>query len=354
MNLAHWHREVSHQLQRLHFDRLYPGFHSYDFALYDGEQMCLNGEIAPCPPEFLGNTAITYKGRELAIWFLDDTSLPATPEQLAADLVHEMFHCFQREHGEHRFPDDLSLLDDPSGEEDFWQKREENRCLAAACRNADRSLLLRFCEIRNSRLSSLGEAAEQELRVETVEGVAEFVGRKALRDLHPESYTLAQEASLQRLQEPADLIFDPRRISYDVGVIFCLTLEALGLTVKNDFNNQVLYHQNRLTADAAAATLPCDQDFSLQYHNYKEGKQAAIRPFLDTGTYVPYSARICGYDPMNMLREGEFLLCRHFVFLDNGTVTSGLQEPVLLKLHHGSDHHIDGYFRAPTQAQKES
>ena len=108
MELLTLYHAVAEQLDRLDFAALYPGYHRYPFALYDEEQVCLEGQLFPWDDRFLGNTSIEYEGRRIAIWSvaLD----PQPPVALAANMAHEMFHCFQFDEGERRFPDDLRLL----------------------------------------------------------------------------------------------------------------------------------------------------------------------------------------------------------------------------------------------------
>ena len=107
MELLTLYHAVAEQLDRLDFAALYPGYHRYPFALYDEEQVCLEGQLFPWDDRFLGNTSIEYEGRRIAIWSvaLD----PQPPVALAANMAHEMFHCFQFDEGERRFPDGEAL-----------------------------------------------------------------------------------------------------------------------------------------------------------------------------------------------------------------------------------------------------
>ena len=68
MELLTLYHAVAEQLDRLDFAALYPGYHRYPFALYDEEQVCLEGQLFPWDDRFLGNTSIEYEGRRIAIW----------------------------------------------------------------------------------------------------------------------------------------------------------------------------------------------------------------------------------------------------------------------------------------------
>lgn len=81
----------------------------------------LNGMILPCTmhhrsfkwadfsktEEFLANTAICYQGRLIAIWCLSEEM---DLDILASKIIHEMFHAYQMECGESRFPEEVEAL----------------------------------------------------------------------------------------------------------------------------------------------------------------------------------------------------------------------------------------------------
>lgn len=185
-----WHA-VDHQLQRLDFEALWPGFRRCGFALYTQKWACLEGTLLPRPDGFLGNTAPEHEGRYIAIWNVQEDPAP-DPEVLAADLVHEMFHAFQFSRGEGRLADELAALDYPEDVENFRVKQAENRLLLRAFHSADlaekRSLLARFRALRDRRERLIGGAVQFEYLPETVEGMAEYVGTQALAGLSPAKY----------------------------------------------------------------------------------------------------------------------------------------------------------------------
>lgn len=97
--------EVANRLERIDFPSIWPGFSSGSFALYQEKLACLGGQLVPRPPEFRGNTAISWQGGPLAIWNLEqETDL----DLLASCLVHELFHAHQLASGETRFPQDFA------------------------------------------------------------------------------------------------------------------------------------------------------------------------------------------------------------------------------------------------------
>ena len=64
------------------------------------------------------------------------------------------------------------------------------------------------------------------------------------------------------------------------------------------------------------------------------------RAFAEDALFTPRTARITGYDPMNMLRAGDRVLCARFIMLD-GTLLRG---PILLEMHPGTAYEVSGFF----------
>ena len=90
MDLPGLEKEVELRLDRLDLDGLWPGFRRYEFVLYDTEYAVLNGKVFPRPEEFWANTAISWQGRQVAIW---NTRNDLDMDVLASKLAHEMFHA---------------------------------------------------------------------------------------------------------------------------------------------------------------------------------------------------------------------------------------------------------------------
>lgn len=358
MNLLSLYNEIDDILNRLDFSQLYPHFKKYRFALYDPNEICLDGKIIPYDKRFLANTALLYEGEYLAIWNIGPNPEDAMDtELLAYSIVHEMFHCFQHENCESRFPDDLKLLGYPADLDNFRQKYFEDRCLARAFSHSDRESLIRFCEIRNARLASHGNVLQEELNAETAEGMAEFVGLKALRILNEDKYDEITLGYLDKLENSLSLLFDVRKISYYTGAILGLTLEKLGFPVLNDFHGQSVYSQGMPAVCAlqdeggkppAAIFQTDDTDISLeltrQFDELMLQREHIISAHMADSNYIAYPSVICGYDPMNMFRSRDFIYCSHFIFLQNDVETVKRDGPVLLVLKDGAEREVEGFY----------
>ena len=373
MSLLSVYQAVEEYLQKLDFSLLYPGFKKYPYALYNQKQVCLAGKMFPYDERFLANTAILLDGTYTAIWNLEDEA-ELSPALLASQIVHEMFHCFQFENGESRFPDDLKLLAFSPDYDYYAAKYLENLCLARAfsleaedlpCAKdlpAGTQALERFFAVRNSRCREYGESLQEELKTETVEGVAEYVGLKALRVFHLEEYQTRVKTYLHRLEHDFPLLLDIRKSAYFTGSLFCLAAERFQPPLKNAFGEKPVYLQNFPDSHSVPSALPdtvWDKSLCLipdvwqfqppealgqEFRNMTQQRRLLLSRHQKSRNYTDFPARICGYDPMNMFRMGNLLYCSHFLFLQNDAGTIRRNGPVLAVLKDDSHNEILGYY----------
>lgn len=226
MDLLDREQEVKQRLERLDFDRLWPGFRQYEFALYDNERAVLNGEVFPRPEEFWANTALPWQGRQVAIWGMrEDLDL----DVLASKLAHEMFHAFQQERGEGRFADELQAAGRFRPTPDLLQLcHEENLLLAGLAERFDPAAWARLLSLRRARQERFPYEYDYQCRVEAIEGVAQYVELEALDRLAPEKYARALEGLTGRLTR-LEPLFSPRPMCYDTGALLLLVLTRNGL-----------------------------------------------------------------------------------------------------------------------------
>ena len=360
MDLLRIYAETKALLDTLDLGTLYPGFHAYPFVLYTESEVCRGGEVRPNGGGLIGNTAVFLHGEPTAIWDVE-LDPPADIERFAAGIVHEMFHCHQFACGEARFPSDLMMLAHPGTAESFVLRHRENTCLAQAFLTGDGEQLRRFAALRAQGYRADPAAAEQLQRVETIEGMAEYIELCALRRLSPEKYRQDAARYAEVLCAADERLFDTRRTAYHSGALFCLCLEMLGRPVKNDMaDGRTLYAQNaedpadETPADAAdPATDPVtdpvtdpstdpvtdpvgDADIVRRHDALIREQRAQIERFVSAARYVPGQARICGYDPMALFRVGDRLYSGHYLRLSEGGRETDIAGPAVLVMAPGS------------------
>lgn len=345
MDLLKAYNTVNMILDTIDFDILFEGFHKYRFALYSSEEIVMDGKAIPYRDDFRGNTAKEYEGEYVAIWNMEADPVEDM-ERLAYLLVHEMFHCHQFTNNETRFPSDLMLLNYPADVDNFTKKYNENRYLAKAYEQGDMEQLRKFSCIRESRYKKYPDMVCQEWKVETLEGMAEYIGLKALEFINKEKYFAIVEEYLGKLREESKLLFDVRRISYYTGAVFFLCMEKFGLEVSNAFDSELTaYEQNVIdTTDITAEVLSYDFIPSL-FAELEADKKSKLKECMEHVGYTECHASICGYDPMNMFRQGGLIYCNHFVCLNENGKVKNLFSAAVLKLAEGSDRDVVGYYK---------
>ena len=344
MNLLQLYSTVNTILNTIDFNSLFNGFHKYRFALYTSEEIIIDGKIIPYQDGFRGNTSIFYDGEYVAIWNMEFDPID-DPEKLAYCLIHEMFHCHQYTNNETRYPSDFELLNYPDDVENFVNKYNENKYLTDAYEQRDIELLRKFAYIREMRYKIYPSMVRQELKAETLEGMAEYIGLKALECINAEKYRAVVNDYLGKLKAESNLLFDVRRISYFTGTIFFLCLEQFGFSVNNVLDSEeTAYEQNRIDIKDVTAEII---SYSFILNNYKklqQEKRSKVEEHIKHSKYIESHAFICGYDPMNMFRIDDVIFCSYFVCINENDKVKTINSAVALKLAKGSNQSIVGYY----------
>ncbi|MDO5734470.1 MAG: hypothetical protein Q4P08_05000 [Eubacteriales bacterium] len=332
------HKKIRRLLSKVDFEALWPGFKVYPFALYNHERVCFaDGEI-PWNQSFLGNTSIEYDGRLIAIWSVEDEAEQENIERLTANIVHEMFHAWQKEREEKRYPDDLALLIKADDCLFYELKLRENEYLAKAYNEANLSikkeLLLAFARLRQSRLLRFPAATKEEALVESLEGTAEFVGSSALQQLAPGDFDMLIASYLANLERLDRGLFDLRRKAYFSGTVLLHIANELGLEFNPcpKDNDLTIFEMLFPDIDAQEIDFEARAEISELFSDYQSDLAEEIQAIEKKTKLRELDARICGYDPMNMERLGDDLICRNFVMIKSGDKQQFIEGAVVLKM----------------------
>jgi hypothetical protein len=251
------YQKLEKRLARLDFTSLWQGFVKRSYALYTDESMCICGKLLPKPDYFYGNTAIEYDGKMIAIWMLkpEQAETDEDLDKLAAKLVHEMFHVMQMENGESRFPHDLELIAFPLDPELVALTNRENDLLEGYAdrmtsddnvSETDRqkqlgldaiTILAKIAEIRSAMRTLSDGATINEWRAETIEGVAEYVGFKSLRQLNSELAAREVSVYVTNLRKATEAL-DHRRHSYYAGLLLSSLADTAGIDFNRSFASE--------------------------------------------------------------------------------------------------------------------
>ncbi|MCB9498507.1 MAG: hypothetical protein H6687_01285 [Bacillales bacterium] len=347
-DLKELYKKVKKTIETIPLSSLYPGFRLHKFALYNSEMIIINDLIIPYNEAFMGNTSIFYEGEYIAIWNIEMDPV-SDIDILSSNLIHEMFHCFQSEEKEKRFPDDLEILMYPDSNNNYNIKFYENSLLIKAAKaktiKEKTDLLTEFYEARKYRESIIKEAIKNETKTETVEGLAEYIGTISLKFLSTKKYEERIENYLSKLSD-TKLIFDIRRISYFVGVIYLILLSELNI----DFVSYKLSEKETIydLAKGNVALIPFqskNENLLNEYNLMINERQKKINEMKkEKKTILKSPLSIYGYDPMNMYRVEDEIFCSHFIFLSDGELNSFIKGPILLSMVKGSKNMVESYY----------
>ena len=331
------YKQLEQLLAKVDFAEIWTGFEPCEFAVFSQQTVLMRDGQIPWDERFMASTVITFEGRRLAIWYVE-TFDNLDLERTAAGLVHEMFHALQGDQGDRRGPDDFKFLTYPADINNYELKYAENRHLAAAYTEQCPVHLAQFAALRRARHRLVGDVIKNEWLCETGEGLAEFAGLMALRQLSPQKCAEDVQRYLDWLQDPASIFeLGMRRISYVVGSVLALTLGKLGV----DFAHHL---SDKRTLFELMPNNPSDVE--VHFENSRQALQEKFDKTRNSGVKVARNARMTGFDPMNMWRIGDEILCERFVMLDG----EYMQGPVLLEMQAGTMQDVVAF----TQKTKEA
>ena len=217
MNLREIHHEVNARIHRVDFSLLWEGFKPLKFALYNEKECCLDGEYIEKTDQFLANTAIHYNGEYIAIWRLGE-DVPDY-DVLASKIIHEMFHGFQYENQESRFPNELEALRKYAySVANLTVKMKENHLISQLVDTFDKDLFDRLLTLRKMRQANHPYEYRYEALIEQIEGSANHVELESLRQLSTDKFHDALERTKRHITDANNLI-PIRIISYSVGAL---------------------------------------------------------------------------------------------------------------------------------------
>jgi len=338
----------------LDFDKIWSGFSKFNFALYDKENVYFKDEVIPYDNRFLGNTSIEYNGEFVAIWHVENPHKEDS-QTLAADLVHEMFHAFQRTHNESRYPNDLKMLNYPDNMENYAIRHIENLLLTNAFLSDDLSIkkefLKNFLSARKYRENLIGDIIKQEYYAETIEGMAEYIGSMALKQISHEKYTNRIKGFIENLRVLDNRFFDTRRLSYYTGTVFCILLSEVGINIYHKIGEtekpffSLIAENSKSEKPIVNINIENLSEMTKKYTNDKKSKFDDF--FKTTKEKVSGDYFICGYDPMNMIKVDDMILCSHFVMLKSNDSDEPvfIHGPVVVNLKKGSFNEVCSFVK---------
>lgn len=339
--------EIQQRLDQLNFSKFWPEFEQEAFALYNDEKVFLKGREFVHDNRFMGNTVIDYDGQLIAIWSLSENDLQDLDE-LTANIVHEMFHVFQKKKGESRFPNELEMLDDSRDLAFYQLKNHEIKTLIKAWKTPEQrqNLMQDYCAFKHYHFKHYGDLLKNELYVETIEGMAEFIGLLALKELSKDKFTKKVNAYCDLLADNRYL-FDIRRLGYFVGALQLFLLDSVGVDIHHSIGETNLSVFETIVGDIAPQPPIIQENDGIKELALKHQaeKESTIQAFLQEELiHIKGQARIVGFDPMNMIKTGCYVLCHHFINLEIKGERLFIKGPVLLETRNPQSYEVVAYY----------
>ena len=309
MDLERLYAQVKNRIDRIDFSKLWKGFSPLKFALYNDSQCFYNGAYISKTDDFLANTSIFYEGEWIAIWNVQEE---LDPSILTSKIVHEMFHGFQNAHGESRFPDELDALYTYRYEDgNLSVKLAENQILCQLVNAFDGEQFKRLLAMRKYRSNTFAYEYHYEACLEQIEGTANFVELKALKQLSNELFQKKLSSMQERIVREAQL-FPIRIICYDVGALLLFVMSENGIAFEEGFT-PVPFAESLLPAVAQENTVPvCSMQAWID--EYYDQADKIIQRAIEKNALVSDSpAELLGVNVYNAVYYQGYIISRYFV-----------------------------------------
>lgn len=329
MDLERAYKEIADRITTIDFTRLWRGFESLRFALYDGQKCFFDGEYIEQTDDFVANTAILYNGAYIAIWRLTEAY---DQDVLASKLVHEMFHGFQLQNDETRFMDELEALQKyvyDGGA--LTAKLEENRLICTLLDKFDETEYSRLIALRRCRYERFPYEYRYEVSVEQIEGSANYVELAALRQLSGDKYASKLGSMRAEILDPANFL-PIRIIGYSIGALLLTLIKTDGLLEFEANSDKPFALELIESAHSGCELPPADPAVIACIDKYNEKTAALINRALTLNDVaVEGDYELLGVNVYDTRRMGNYIVTTYSAAYSDGD---------------GHDNYLDGDFVA--------
>lgn len=331
MNLEDVYIDIKNIIDDVDFSLLWDGFVPLKFAIYNADECFFDGMYIDKTDAFIANTAILHNNEYIAIW-----NIMGVPdlEILASKIIHEMFHGFQMENNESRFPDELeSLVEYSYTNINLSMKLEENKLIEKLLMRFDEAVYERFKAHRKYRLLNFKYEYEYESAIEQIEGSATYVELNALKQISKTKYQLKMKEILGEIRTPINYV-PIRIVSYSIGALLFELIKKYNLFDFECFSDEAL--PVSLLGDALAYKgelpfSPVVQEIIRDYNSETESiiKRALLtnKPVLD-GEYD-----LLGVNVYDARYYNNYIVSRYFIMYMNEGNQSELYGDFVLEMN---------------------
>lgn len=327
------YQTIKAKLTSIDFNTLWQGFHPFSFALYDEKQVYLEDRVFPKDQRFIGNTAIRFEDQYLAIWQISERDEDL--DILTAKIIHEMFHCYQYEMQEMRFPNEiLEGLNYRYTLENLSRKYQENLLLIDSFQTFDLERFQECLALRKARSSANEAEVQYESKIEVVEGMAQYIELKALRFLSKAKFHQRLERMIQNIAKKENLL-SIRHLSYDVGSLILLFCEQNGLNIGHQIGKveKTIFELLTLNINPKHVDIGQDNELLALINQNEQAIKHQIEVILNhLNTIIHGPFKIAGLDPLNTKRYGSYLYCKYFLAYKQADEVKSIQSTCVAEM----------------------
>ena len=320
MNLEKLYGKVAETIEKLDFQKIWPGFLPLKFALYNDKECFFNGHYIEKTDAFCANTSIVYEGESIAIWnVMEELEIPV----LASKMVHEMFHGFQFRQEWTCWPNEMEALYRYEYDADHLSlKLYENRLLLDLLDHFDDETYQELLSYRKLRSEKHPYEFSYESKVEEIEGTANYVEWQVLKQLDEQKAARFLDQMREVMMKP-DHLFPIRISCYYTGALMIRALAQAGQysfeTKERPAIMPIL--QDVLPSDGS---FPDQEDYRQRIADtidaFNEESRSIVETALKKNEIVlngPYD--LLGLNIYNARHYKEYLITTYFLmYLDEG------------------------------------
>lgn len=323
MNLIEIYEIIAKNINLIDFNILWDDFKPYRFALYNDSEVVFAGQKVDKTDQFIGNTSILYNNEQIAIWNV--TSNDKDMDILTSKIVHEMFHAYQNDKHESRFPNEMeALIKYNYSKDNLNLKLAENKLLKELIESFDKVKFDLFLAYRLKRKTLDSFSFNYESSIEVIEGTALYIELQALYQLNKVKADKYLNNILNKIIEPNNFI-PIRVISYNIGVIILKILIDNNITFdKTIYNNQLTYMDQLLVNISNEKVPDVDDVFSNIIEEDKKKLDLIIKKSIKEEPIVMGNYKLYGCNVYDARYHIGYLLSNYFIaYIDK-------EEPVFL------------------------
>lgn len=306
------YQEIFNRIQKIDFTSIFPGFYSFEFALYNKKTVYFQTRSVNWNEHFIGNTAIEWEGKYIAIWNLE--YIHDDLDVFTSKIIHEMFHAYQMTNQESRFPNEIRGLDYDYHEELLRYKLAESKILVQSYQSLSIEDFKCFLSLRKYRYKQNQNNIEYESKIECVEGCAVYVEWQALKQLSEAKFQDGLEREINSLYDLKSYL-PIRRISYTIGALYLLVSDALEIDLdKTILDNSTPFDIQLLNQFPSIPNIMKVEPINPQpILDYYQNIQLEIEETIEKSSNHFIFETITGLDPMNTKKIENQLLASHFL-----------------------------------------